>query len=45
MFANISTTTLIDMNITYLQEYRADPTPAKLQAVKNSDAELSRRGA
>lgn len=45
MFANTSTKTLIGMNITYLREYRADPTQAKLQAVKDSDAELTKRNA
>lgn len=45
MFANIPTATLISMNITYLREYRTNPTAGNLQAVKDSDAELSRRGA
>lgn len=45
MFANITTATLISMNVTYLREYRANPTAGNLQAVKDSDAELSRRGA
>jgi hypothetical protein len=45
MFPHTSTRELLQINATYLREYRADPTPAKLQAVLNSGAELTRRGA
>ena len=45
MFANITTGTLLDMNTTYLREYRANPTAGNLQAVKDSVHELERRGA
>lgn len=45
MFQNTPTAVLIQMNITYLQEYREDPTAAKLRAVEDSSRELTRRGA
>lgn len=45
MFANISTRELLEINKTYLREYRAEPTEAKLAAVVRSSEELSRRGA
>ena len=45
MFANTPTTVLLDMNTTYLQEYREDPTEGKLLALKQTVWELEARGA
>ncbi|AEJ91941.1 hypothetical protein BPBIEBS31_94 [Mycobacterium phage BPBiebs31] len=44
-YPNTSTRSLIEMNIQYLREYRANPTVANLAAVRSTDAELTRRGA
>lgn len=45
VFANHSTKELLQVNGTYLREYRANPTDANLRAVVESSRELSRRGA
>lgn len=45
MFENHTTAELVQMNGTYLREYRANPTEGNLAAVKATDAELTRRGA
>jgi hypothetical protein len=45
MFDNHTTAELLQVNATYLREYRADPTPGKLAAVNNSSLALSARGA
>lgn len=45
MFANHSTAELLAVNAQYLREYRENPTPGNLQAVLNSGAALTARGA
>lgn len=43
MFENHSTVELLQVNATYLREYCADPTAAKLAAVNDSSRALSER--
>lgn len=45
MFDNISTKTLIEMNGTYLREYRANGAEGSRMAVVQTDRELSKRNA
>lgn len=45
MFDNHSTEELLQVNTTYLREYRADPTEDKLLALKQTVWALEARGA
>lgn len=45
MFPNHSTAELLAMNVTYVREYRANPTAGSLAAVNATSAALSARGA
>lgn len=45
MFQHHSTAELLQVNATYLQEYRANPTAGNLAAVNASSVALSARGA
>lgn len=45
MFDNHTTAELLQVNATYLREYREDPTAGKLAVVNASSVALSARGA
>jgi hypothetical protein len=45
MFDNHTTAELLEVNTTYLREYRANPTEGNLLALKQTVWELEARGA